>query len=76
VSSEISTQNGKIIGVDVEITLAYFRVKEKEHHLFFYAIDRDDNGAARHIFWVYGGDRRAYLKFEYVITFKTTYNNK
>jgi hypothetical protein len=24
VSSEISTQNGKIIGVDVEITLAYF----------------------------------------------------
>jgi hypothetical protein len=51
-------------------------VKEKEHHLFFYAIDRDDNGAVRHIFWVHGGDRRAYLKFEYVIIFKTTYSNK
>jgi hypothetical protein len=38
-------------------------MKQKEDLLFFYAIDKDKSGAARHIFWVHGRDKRAYLKF-------------
>jgi FAR1 DNA-binding domain len=49
VSNEIATHNKQIIGVDVETTLVYFQMKQKEDPLFFYAIDRDESGAARHI---------------------------
>jgi hypothetical protein len=74
VSNQIATRNRKLIGVDVETTLAYFREKQEEDPEFFYAIDADDAGAVKHVFWVDGRARRAYLEFGDVITFDTTYN--
>jgi MULE transposase domain len=60
--------------LDVETTLAYFQKKQEEDVEFFYAINTDDNGAVRAIFWVDGKARRAYLEFGDVVTFDTTYN--
>jgi MULE transposase domain len=75
VSNQIATEKKKIIGLDVETTLAYFRKKKQEEDVeFFCAIDTDDNGAAQTIFWVDGRARRAYLEFGNVVAFDTTYN--
>jgi MULE transposase domain len=75
VSNQIATKKKKIIGLDVETTLAYFRKKKQEEDVeFFCAIDTDDNGAAQTIFWVDGRARMAYLEFCNVVAFDTTYN--
>jgi MULE transposase domain/FAR1 DNA-binding domain/SWIM zinc finger len=74
VNNQIATHNRKIIGVDIETTLAYFRKRQEEDPEFFYAIDADENGTAQHVFWVDGRARRAYLEFGDVVTFDTTYN--
>jgi hypothetical protein len=49
--------------VDVETSLAYFQEKQEEDHEFFYTIDADDISAIKHVFWVDGRARRAYLEF-------------
>jgi MULE transposase domain len=74
VSNQIVTQNRKLIGVDVETTLTYFREKQGEDPELFYAIDADDAGVVKHVLWVERRARRAYLEFDDVVTFDTTYN--
>ncbi|KAJ3685265.1 hypothetical protein LUZ61_014429 [Rhynchospora tenuis] len=74
VSNLIARDNAKLIGRDVETTLIYFRKKKEEDPEFFYAVDADEDGFLKHIFWVDGRARRAYLEFGDVVTFDTTYN--
>ncbi|KAJ3702630.1 hypothetical protein LUZ61_006335 [Rhynchospora tenuis] len=74
VSNLIARDNAKLIGRDVETTLIYFQKKKEEDPEFFYAVDADEDGFLKHIFWVDGRARRAYLEFGDVVTFDTTYN--
>lgn len=52
----------------------YFRKKQEEDPEFFYAIEPDEDGFVKNLFWVDGRSRRAYLEFGDVVTFNTTYN--
>ncbi|KAJ1685819.1 hypothetical protein LUZ63_017209 [Rhynchospora breviuscula] len=74
VSNVIATDNRKLLGVDVDRTLLHFQKKQEVDEEFFYAIDADEDGFVRHIFWADGRARRAYLEFGDVVTFDTTYN--
>lgn len=69
----ISAENRKLIGVDVNTTLLYFKKKQEEDPEFFYAIEPDETGAAKNIFWIDGRGRRAFQEFGDVVTFDTTY---
>ncbi|KAJ4763552.1 Protein FAR1-RELATED SEQUENCE 5 [Rhynchospora pubera] len=74
VSNLIAMDNAKLLGRDVETTLMHFQRKKEEDPEFFYAIDVDEDGCLKHIFWADGRSRRAYLEFGDVVTFDTTYN--
>ncbi|KAJ4778775.1 FAR1-related sequence 5 [Rhynchospora pubera] len=74
VSNLIAMDNAKLLGRDVETTLMNFQRKKEEDPEFFYAIDVDEDGCLKHIFWADGRSRRAYLEFGDVVTFDTTYN--
>jgi len=73
VSNHIAAENRKFLGVDVDTTLVYFQKKQEEDPQFFYAIEPDDAGFLKNIFWVDGRARRTYQEFGDVITFDTTY---
>uniref|UniRef100_J3KXX0 SWIM-type domain-containing protein n=1 Tax=Oryza brachyantha TaxID=4533 RepID=J3KXX0_ORYBR len=73
VSNEVSAENRSLLGVDVDTTLCYFQKKKEKDPEFFYAIDLDENGAVKNIFWVDGRGRRSYQEFGDVVTFDTTY---
>jgi hypothetical protein len=74
VSNQIAMQNRRIIGHDVETTLAYFQRRQQEDPKFFYTIDTNENGIMQHIFWVHDRARMTYLEFGDVVAFNTTYN--
>ncbi|KAJ4801230.1 Protein FAR1-RELATED SEQUENCE 5 [Rhynchospora pubera] len=74
VSNVIALDNRGLIGVDVETALTYFRKKQEDDPEFFYAIEADEDGHMKHIFWADGRSRRAYLEFGDVVTFDTTYH--
>ncbi|KAJ3698743.1 hypothetical protein LUZ61_002448 [Rhynchospora tenuis] len=74
VSNVITTDNRKLLGKDVDSTLLHFQRKQDSDPEFFYAIDADEDGFVKHIFWADGRSRRAYLEFGDVVTFDTTYN--
>ncbi|KAJ4757333.1 FAR1-related sequence 1 [Rhynchospora pubera] len=74
VTNVIAMDNRKLLGVDVDRTLLHFQKKKEVDSKFFYAVDADEDGFVKHIFWVDGRSRRAYLEFGDVVTFDTTYN--
>ncbi|KAJ4808279.1 Protein FAR1-RELATED SEQUENCE 5 [Rhynchospora pubera] len=74
VSNVVTMANRKILGVDVETTLAHFRKKQEEDPEFFFSIKVDDDGLVEHVFWADARSRREYLEFGDVVTFDTTYN--
>ncbi|KAJ4787968.1 FAR1-related sequence 5 [Rhynchospora pubera] len=74
VSNVIGAENKKYLGVDIDSTLLHFQKKKEVDSEFFYAVDADEDGFVRHIFWAEGRSRRAYLEFGDVVTFDTTYN--
>jgi MULE transposase domain len=51
----------------------YFQKKQEEDPDFFFAIEPDEDGFAKNIFWIDGRARRAYQEFGDVVTFDTTY---
>jgi MULE transposase domain len=69
----IAAENRKLIGVDVNTTLLYFKKKQEEDPKFFYAIEPDEIGAVKNVFWADGRGRRAFQEFSDVVTFDTTY---
>jgi hypothetical protein len=69
----IAAKNRKLIGVDVNTTLLYFKKKQEEDPKFFYAIEPDEIGAVKNIFWVDGRGRKAFQEFSDVVTFDMTY---
>ncbi|KAJ4773395.1 FAR1-related sequence 5 [Rhynchospora pubera] len=74
VSNLIAMDNRKILGWDIETTLMHFQRKKDEDPEFFYALEADEDGCMKHLFWAEGRSRRAYLEFGDVIVFDTTYN--
>jgi zinc finger SWIM domain-containing protein 3 len=74
VCNQITDENRRMVGVDVEIILGYFRKKQEEDYEFFFAILPVDYGAIKNLLWIDGRARRAYREFGDVITFDTTYN--
>ncbi|XP_078177442.1 protein FAR1-RELATED SEQUENCE 5-like [Carex rostrata] len=74
VSDVIPEENRRLVGVDVETTLVYFRKKQEEDPEFFFAVETDDDGVAINILWVDGRARRAYVEFGDVVTFDMTHN--
>ncbi|KAJ1688548.1 hypothetical protein LUZ63_019938 [Rhynchospora breviuscula] len=74
VSNVIGAENKKYLGVDIDSTLLHFQRKKEVDSEFFYAVDADEDGFLKHIFWADGRSRRAYLEFGDVVTFDTTYN--
>jgi FAR1 DNA-binding domain/MULE transposase domain len=74
VSNELTRENNKLVGVDVDSMLNYFLKKKESDPDFFFAIEPDEDNAAKNIFWVDGRSRRAYQEFGDVVTFDTTYN--
>ncbi|KAJ1688498.1 hypothetical protein LUZ63_019888 [Rhynchospora breviuscula] len=73
ISNEIAYQKQKILGVDVDSTLVYFQKKQEDDPEFFYAVDVDESGRLKNLFWVDGRARRAFQEFGDVVTFDTTY---
>lgn len=46
---------------------------QEENPTFFYAIDLDDDGHVKNVFWVDANGRHDYQEFGDVISFDTTY---
>jgi FAR1 DNA-binding domain len=73
VSNRIVGIKKKIIGADVSTIVLHFKKKQEENPEFFYAIEPDETGVVKNIFWVDGRGRRAYKEFDDVVMFDTTY---
>ncbi|XP_078174761.1 protein FAR1-RELATED SEQUENCE 5-like isoform X2 [Carex rostrata] len=74
VNNQIVEENRRLVGIDVETTLAHFNKKQEEDSEFFFAIEPDSDGVVKNIVWIDGRARRAYAEFGDVVTFDTTYN--
>lgn len=62
-----------VVGVDVDSMLIFIK-KQQTDPDFFFAIEPDEDDAAKNIFLVDGRSRRAYQVFGDVVTFDTTYS--
>jgi MULE transposase domain len=74
VNNQIASEHRKLVGVDVNAMVDYFKRRQQDDPDFFFAIEPDEDNAARNIFWVDGQSRMAYEEFGNVVTFDTTYN--
>ncbi|XP_058767041.1 protein FAR-RED IMPAIRED RESPONSE 1-like [Vicia villosa] len=58
---------------DANTMLECFMLMQEENSKFFYAIDLDDDGRLKNVFWVDANGRNDYQDFGDVISFDTTY---
>ncbi|XP_078179559.1 protein FAR1-RELATED SEQUENCE 5-like [Carex rostrata] len=63
VNNQIVEENRRLVGIDVETTLAHFNKKQEEDSEFFFAIEPDSDGVVKNIVWIDGRARRAYAEF-------------
>uniref|UniRef100_A0A1D1YF28 Protein FAR1-RELATED SEQUENCE n=1 Tax=Anthurium amnicola TaxID=1678845 RepID=A0A1D1YF28_9ARAE len=79
---EAETRPNKVIGSasrlklgegDVEAICRFFARMQSKNTNFFYAMDLDDEGRLRNVFWADAKARAAYQYFDDVVSFDTTY---
>ncbi|XP_078158070.1 protein FAR1-RELATED SEQUENCE 5-like [Carex rostrata] len=73
VNNQIGKAKKKLVGVDANALIDYFRRRQQDDPDFLFDIEPDEDKAVRNIFWVDGRSRRAYQEFGDVIVFDTTY---